>query len=78
MRIVEVMDIDSGTRTRVGITPDRSPCAERLRDFIIEEDLYRHVEIEIYDGEFTSEPDENEVERAHELGRLLSLRMGWA
>ena len=78
MKILQVTDIDSGTITHVGMLQERSDCAEILEQLIYEEDLYRHVEIEVYDGELPSDRDDEEIARAHELGQLLSLRMGWA
>ena len=78
MKIVEITDIDSGTVTRVGMPGGRDPLAEKLQTIILEEELYRHVDIKIYDGIMPDDRDEEEVERAHELGQHLYLRMGWA
>lgn len=78
MKIVEVTDVKTNTVTRVGMAPGRDLFAQKLQDLIIDEELYEQVEIEIYDGEMPDDVDEEEVERAHELGQLLYLRMGWA
>lgn len=77
-RILEVTNVESGEITRVGMMIEREDCAKILQEAIYEDDPDYNFTVKIYEGVMPMDRDDEEVERSHKFGQLLSLKMGWA